>query len=276
MNAHPDAMQPALPRSYLFVPGNRPERFDKASASGADAVIVDLEDAVPPDQKGTARAAVAGWLSADRPVVLRINAAGTPWFDADLALCRDHANGIAGIMLSKAERVDDLARLEGLAPLLPLIESALGFDNLRAICGTPGVQRLCFGSIDFQLDLGIPGEGEALLYFRSQLVLMSRLAGLAAPVDGVTANVSDVELARGDALRARQLGFGAKLCIHPRQVEPVNAAFGPSAGELAWARRVIVAGRDAAGAAVSLDGVMVDRPVMLQAQALLQRAGEIS
>ena len=269
-------MSTVLPRSYLFVPGNRPERFDKALASGADAVIVDLEDAVPPDQKDTARMTVAGWLSPEKPVVLRINAAGTPWFDADLALCRDPANGIAGIMLSKAERVEDLARLDGTAPLLPLIESALGFDNLRAICSAPGVHRLCFGSIDFQHDLGIPGEGDALLYFRSQLVLMSRLAGLAAPVDGVTANLSAVELARSDALRARQLGFGSKLCIHPHQVELVNAAFGPSADELAWARRVIVAARDAAGAAVSLDGVMVDRPVVLQAQALLQRAGEIS
>ena len=264
-------MHTTPPRSYLFVPGNRPERFDKALASGADAVIVDLEDAVPPDQKDEARATVAAWLSAGKPVVLRINAAGTPWFADDVALCR--GAGVAAVMLSKAERVEDLAQIGPAVPLLPLIESALGFDNLRAISRAPGVARLCFGSIDFQLDLGIPAEGEALLYFRSQLVLMSRLAGLAPPVDGVTPSVSTLEPVSSDAQRARQLGFGAKLCIHPRQVEAVNASFGPTDDEIAWARRVIDAAHAVGGAALSVDGAMVDRPVVLRAEALLKRAG---
>ena len=140
-------------RSYLFVPGNRPERFDKALASGADAVIVDLEDAVPADQKDAARALVAAWLSAARPVVVRINAADTPWFNADVALCGQA--GVAAVMLSKSERVEDLAAIGNGLPLIPLIESAAGFDALRAIAAAPNVQRLAFGAIDFQLDLNL-------------------------------------------------------------------------------------------------------------------------
>lgn len=150
-----------IARSWLFVPGNRPERFDKACAAGADAVIVDLEDAVPPDEKDAARAALAGWLRPERPVVVRINGADSAWFEGDLALCAQ--SGLAGIMLPKAERCAELERLGALAPttpLLPLIETAAGFANAEALARGPGVRRLIFGSIDFQLDLGIAGDGE--------------------------------------------------------------------------------------------------------------------
>src|SRR5690349_18917523 len=137
------------PRSYLFVPANRPEMFDKACRAGADAVIVDLEDAVPFADKAAARRALAGWLSAQQPVLVRINGADTEWFADDLALCG--APGAQGIILSKAEQVDDIATVKnaGAAAILPLVESAAGFDNLRGIAGAPGVERLLFGSIDF-------------------------------------------------------------------------------------------------------------------------------
>ena len=157
----------ALPRSYLFVPGNRPERFDKALTSGADAVIVDLEDAVPPQEKDAARATVRAWLNASKPVVLRINAINTPWFQHDLALCR--LPGVAAVMPAKAERAEDLALLGGSVPLIPLIESAAGFGQLRAIAAVPGVQRLAFGAIDFQLDLQMQAHYGELIHFRSQL-----------------------------------------------------------------------------------------------------------
>lgn len=258
-----------LPRSYLFVPGNRPERFDKACAAGADAVIVDLEDAVPFADKAAAREAVAAWLSAEKPVLVRINGADTDWFGADLALCR--MPGVAGVVLPKAEQAGDIARLRaaGATAVLPLIESAAGIDHLRAISAARGVQRLMFGSIDFQLDLGIPGEREELLFFRSQLVLASRLAGLAAPVDGVSTALDDAERLADDARHARQMGFGAKLCIHPKQVDAVNRCFTPGAHELAWAGRVLEAAARADGAAVALDGKMIDRPVILRAQAIV-------
>ncbi|HTT09363.1 MAG TPA: CoA ester lyase [Burkholderiaceae bacterium] len=259
-----------LPRTYLFVPGNRPERFDKALATGADAVIVDLEDAVPPEGKMEARAAVARWLAPQRPVVVRINAPGTLWFAEDIALCA--LAGVAAVMVPKAEQVADLHRIATVAvdrPMLPLVETAAGFDNARTLARAEGVQRLVFGSIDFQLDLGMQGGDDELLPFRSQLVLVSRLAGLAPPVDGVTAAIDDAELLARDTARARRLGFGAKLCIHPRQVETVKRGFMATQQELAWARRVLEAAARAHGAAVQLDGGMVDRPVILRAQAIV-------
>jgi citrate lyase subunit beta / citryl-CoA lyase len=259
-----------LPRSYLFVPADRPERIAKALASGADAVIVDLEDAVAPSAKEAARDALRDWLAhAGSRVVVRINGVDTPWFDADRTLC-ESAN-IAAVMLPKAERAGDLAF--GGKPMLPLVETAAGIDALREIARAPHVERIVFGSIDFQLDLGIDGEGEELLLFRSQIVLASRLAGIAPPVDGVCTAIDDAEQLRAEALRARRLGFGAKLCIHPKQVETVNRAFSPSDDDVAWARRVLEAAEQAGGAAVAVDGKMVDRPVIQRAQALLRQAG---
>jgi len=259
------------PRSYLFVPGNRPDRFEKALASGADAVIVDLEDAVPPESKAEARTAVARWLAPEHPVVIRINGADTPWFAEDVALCA--LAGVAGVMVPKAERVADLQSIATVAverAVLPLVETAAGFENLRALARADGVQRLVFGSIDFQLDLGILDD--ELTAFRSQLVLVSRLANLVAPVDGVCTAIDDTEQLQRDTTRARRLGFGAKLCIHPRQVESVNQGFVPSADEVAWARRVLAAAAQAGGAAVALDGRMIDRPVILRAQAIVDEA----
>jgi len=263
-------------RSYLFVPADRPERFGKALHCGADAVIVDLEDAVAPMSKDTARASLAAWLSspAASPVLLRLNAPDTPWFEDDLRVAG--APAVHGIVLPKAERADDIAHLHGLwpdRPLLPLVETAAGFEALRAVAAAPGVQRLLFGSIDFQADLCIEGDDDALLFFRSRIVLVSRLAGLAPPVDGVTTDLQDLGATVRDTARARRLGFGAKLCIHPRQVDAVNQGFTPSDAECDWARRVIAAAQAGGGAAVAVDGKMVDAPVMLRARSLLARAG---
>jgi citrate lyase subunit beta/citryl-CoA lyase len=182
--------------------------------------------------------------------------------------------GVAGIVLPKAEREADLAALAaaGAPAILPLVESALGLWHCAALARMPRVQRLVFGSIDFSLDLGISEGHEQLLYARSQLVLASRVAGIAAPVDGVTTSIDDPDSVRADTLRARALGFGAKLCIHPKQVGAVNAAFAPTSAELAWAGRVMAAAAQANGGAVALDGKMVDRPVVLAAQRMLDEA----
>ena len=260
-------------RSYLFVPGNRPERFERACSAGADAVIVDLEDAVPPDQKTEAREALAKWLSPARPVCVRVNAPGTHWHADDLALCA--LPGVAAIVLPKAEALDDTVLslcAGGARALLPLVETAAGFDSVRLLARAPGVQRLLFGSIDFQVDLGIDGEGDELLYFRSRLVLESRLAGIQPPVDGVCTEIDDPEMLQADTLRARRQGFGGKLCIHPRQVPLVNAAFSPSAQDVAWAERVLAFAERAGGAAVAVDGRMVDRPVILKAERIVREA----
>ena len=262
-------------RSYLFVPGTRPDRFPKAAASGADAVIIDLEDAVPPPEKSKARAAVEAWVNPAQPVVLRINGVETDWFRDDVTCCR--MPGIRAVMLPKTESVEHLRRVEELLgsaiPILPLIETARGFWNALEIARDRAVQRLIFGSIDFQVDVGIPGEQEELLYFRSQLVLLSRLAGIQAPVDGINTQIDDTQQLRADALRARRLGFSGKLCIHPKQIPVVNECFTPTADEVAWALRVVEAATAAKGAAVAVDGRMVDRPVVLKAQRILEGAG---
>lgn len=256
-----------VPRSYLFVPGDRTERLAKARASGADAVVVDLEDAVAPRNKLAARAVVADALDAAHPIVLRINGADTDWF-ADDARLAAHP-GVATVMLPKAS-VDAVAALRAACdkPVLALVETAAGMANLPALAAA-GIARLAFGSIDFQLDLDIADDDMALLPFRMQLVLASRLANLPPPVDGVTTSFDDAACIGEDARRARALGFGGKLCIHPKQVAIVNAAFSPTAAELQWAQRVVDAAAAADGAAVAVDGKMVDAPVLARARRLL-------
>jgi citrate lyase subunit beta/citryl-CoA lyase len=261
-------------RSYLFVPATRPDRIAKALASGADAVIVDLEDAVPPAEKDAARDASSRELPKLPPVFVRVNGPETEWFEADLALCASCA--VRGVVVPKAEAADHLERVAACLPagaaVLPLIETARGFANLQALCAAPRVQRLVFGSIDFQFDLGISGERDELLYFRSGLVLASRLAGIQAPVDGVSVEIDDAQRVRDDVLYGKRLGFGGKLCIHPRQVATVNACYYPSEEEAAWAKRVLAAATAAGGAAVAVDGKMVDRPVILRAEEIVRAA----
>ncbi|AKM32338.1 aldolase [Pandoraea faecigallinarum] len=267
--------------SWLFVPGNRPERFDKACACGAHAVILDLEDAVPPAEKHTAREHVLAWIRARAeatsvtgrvPVYVRINAVSTEWFEEDLAAL-SCLPGLDGLIVPKTEdaaTLDKAAR--GATPslrLVPLIETAKAFAALREIASAPRVERLMFGTIDFQLDIGIEGDGDELLYFRSQLTLVSRIAGIAAPVDGVTTALDDAALVEASARRARALGFRGKLCIHPRQIAPVHAAFAWRGDEIEWATRVIAAASASGGAAVALDGKMIDAPVIAKANEIL-------
>ena len=265
-----------MSRAWLFVPADRPERFDKALASGADRVIVDLEDAVAPAARPAARAALAAWLaSTPARVALRLNAADTADFEADLPLLRHAA--VHTVVLPKAEEVVVLARLHALRPdaaLVPLVESAAGLAAARALAAMRGVERLAFGHIDFQVDLGLRGAHEdELLPWRCELVLASRLARIAAPLDGVTTDFDDPAVLQADVLRAVRLGFGGKLCIHPRQVAAVRAGFAPTAEQVAWAQRVLQAAAAAGGGAVALDGRMVDKPVVLRAEAILRDAG---
>jgi citrate lyase subunit beta/citryl-CoA lyase len=261
-----------LQRSLLFVPGHRADRFDKALAAGASAVIIDLEDAVAPPDKDAARATLQAWLRPEHAVIVRINSADTPWFERDLALCG--APGVAGVMLPKAESAETLAKVRaaGARGLLPLVESATGIAILDAIARAPGVWRLAFGSIDLQVDLGLKDATEdELLPFRLQLVLASRLAGIAAPVDSVSTETVDMAWVRAEAERALRAGFGGKLCIHPAQLAAVHAGFAPSPGQLSWARRVVEGSDQAGGQVFSLDGEMVDAPVVALARRVIVR-----
>lgn len=254
----------------LFVPADRPERFGKAAASGADAVILDLEDAVEPEAKDRAHAALNTSFTS-RPVLIRINARETRWHLDDLAAVARLAP--AGVMLPKAEHPRDLdevaAALAPSIPIVALVESAAGLAQARAIAAHPAVARLAFGSVDFCADLGCAHTREALAAARFELVLASRLAGLAAPLDGVTTALDDPGAATDDARHARSLGFGGKLAIHPRQIAPIREGFCPDAAEIVWAEKVLAV---AGVGAVAVDGAMVDEPVRIRARALLALA----
>ena len=266
-----------VPRSYLFVPGHRPERFAKALASGADAVILDLEDAVDIEHKAAAREQVSQFVLATdaalrQRLVVRINDEATPWFQADLA----HMGQCPGItlMLPKAERADSIPAVRGAcagSAVLALIETARGVLAAERLAQCEGVARLAFGTIDFALDLDLCGDPIGLDTAGNLLALASRAAGLPPPVAGVTADIGDEQRLLADFARARALGFGAKMCIHPKQVAPIHRALQPTAAQLDWARRVLAVA-DLAQGAVQLDGRMVDRPVIEQARRLLARA----
>lgn len=262
------------PRSLLFVPGDRPERFAKAASSGADAVIIDLEDSVPAAHKARARAHVVDWL-ASNPVYVRVGAAGTADFDADLAMLAG-TRAPAAVVLPKAESPDQVeqvaARVGRDVPVIALVESAAGLMRAAAIVDHRSVGQLAFGNLDFAADCGITVRGPdelELLATRSHLVWVSRAAGLPGPIDGVTADVTDDTAVEHDTTRAARLGFTGKLCVHPRQVDVVHRALRPSAQEIAWAERVLDSVSE--GVAV-VDGSMVDRPVLLRAQWIRARA----
>ncbi|MBI5276474.1 MAG: CoA ester lyase [Burkholderiales bacterium] len=266
-------------RSFLFVPGDRPERLPKALASAAHAVIVDLEDAVAPGDKPRARAALA-MACASLPaqqvarLLVRINAADTPWHAEDLALLRELGpHGLAGVVVPKADSASVIsAAVEAAdAPVLALIESAAGLHAAAAVASAPGVARLAFGHLDFQADIGMQcGEDERELdAARLAIAVASRVAGLPKPVDGVTAAIDDEARLTADVARSRRFGFGAKLCIHPKQLDAVHEGLGPTQAERDWARRVLeAADRNPAGA-FRLDGQMVDAPVLLRARSYL-------
>lgn len=264
-----------LARSFLFVPGNRPERFEKAWNSGADVVILDLEDAVPCEQKQMALESVISWLSPDHPVYVRVNGPETEWFSRDIAYLLKP--GVAGVVLPKVEDkgqiVQLVERLPEHLPVIPAIETALGVWNVMDIAKGPQVSRIAFGSVDFQLDTGIRGEGDALLYTRSKLVLASRIAGILPPVDGVTTALDDMALLQSDVHRARDLGFGGKLCIHPKQIADVNKGFMPTEQEVTWARAILIAIKEMGEGAIRLNGQLVDRPVIDRAKKMVELVG---
>lgn len=261
------------PVAPLFVPASRPDRFGKADTSGTDAVILDLEDAVVVADKERARDAVfAGSCKLSSPTIVRINAAGTPWHEADLDAVR-RLEGIC-IMLPKAENRQDIVNLKSRlgrdVPVIALVETALGLSRLPDILTADNVVMAAFGSVDFSLDLGCAHDRLPLLAARSELVWRSRAAGHAAPLDGVTTDLSDSTATQEDARHAAELGFGGKMAVHPNQVKPILRSFLPDAAQIEWARKVLSVA--STGEALKVDGEMVDRPVLERARKILGRA----
>ncbi|MPY98076.1 MAG: CoA ester lyase [Actinophytocola sp.] len=262
----------AAARSLLFVPAARPQRFAKAAASGADMVIVDLEDAVPPERKAAARGDTVDWLTGDGRAAVRVNPADSEHHAEDVAALVG-LPGLTAVVLPMADSVRALTELwERLGPgvaLIAQIETAAGLVRAVDIAGAPGVVRLAFGHLDFAVDIDASPEPESMAWARSSLVVASRAAGLAGPVDSVTTDLDDERATRRDAGCARSLGFTGKLCIHPRQVAAVNEAMSPTAEQIAWAERVLATGR---GGAVRVGGQMVDAPVVARAERIMARA----
>lgn len=259
-------------RSFLFVPGDQPARFDKAVDSGADLVVIDLEDAVAGDRKDSARASAVEWLSRGGRACVRINDPSSPLCSTDLDALAD-VPGLVAVMLPKADSPESstVAVERAGVPVIALIESAVGMVRVHDIARTPGVARLAFGHLDYALDLGADPGWSTMLHARSSLVLASRAAELPGPVDGVTTALDDSEVLDGDLRRAKETGFTAKLLVHPKQVPVTHAAFRPDEEAIRWARRVVESVDGSSAARV--DGHMVDAPVLARAKAILQRAG---
>ena len=268
-----------MTRTSLYVPGDAPERFDKALASGADEVICDLEDAVAEEAKQAAREAVAGWLRANpgAPAWVRVNNRPDLLGD-DAAMVRSLvAGGIgpAGVVVPKADP-DACATDFGGCPVMALIESAMGVLKVYEVASVPGVVRLALGEADLAADLGMmpSPDGREMWPIRTRVVVASSGAGLIAPCGPVFTDLDDTEGLATTSESLRRLGFGGRSVIHPTQVAAVNAAFTPTEDEVAHAEAVMAemeASADGGRGVAVLDGKFIDAAVIRQARSVLAR-----
>jgi citrate lyase subunit beta/citryl-CoA lyase len=281
-------------RTALFVPGNRPDRVDKAVSTAADVVIIDLEDAVPYSQKKETRPVVREKILdyQERPVFVRVNALDTEFFEEDLNAVV--VEGLACIIVPKVEAAAQIQAInqgllkiegnKGLRPgsvsIIPLIESALAVENVfQIVSQKTDPQRLftvAFGAADFALDMGfeITKTGEELLYARARIAVACRAAGVEPPLDTpFMIDLKDREALEADIKRGRQLGFQGKLCIHPNQVDICNRLFSPTKGDIEYAQKVIQVfdAAEADGtAAIQLEGKFIDYPVVERCRRILK------
>jgi len=279
----------AAHRTYLFAPANHPRKVEKVFDARADAVILDLEDAVANAHKVAARAAVVEAMQRVRPCrgYVRVNALDTPYCYEDLTSVV--GPWLDGVVVPKVESAGDLQTVDwlltqlearhgmppGTVDLVPLVETARGIHRLDEICASgTRVRRLAFGAGDYQLDMNLewtPDEG-ALDDPRARLARASRAHGLEPPIDTVVIHIRDFDRLKRSALRAREFGFQGKLCIHPTQIDLCNEVFTPSAEEVAHARRVVAAFEAAeadGSAAIALDGFFIDYPIVYRARRVL-------
>lgn len=267
--------------TMLFVPGDRPERFVKAHQSGAHLIIIDLEDAVAPENKAIALEETLAALTTESEslpggrltALVRIDGNHSALqLTALRKVAETPGNGLLGVMVPKAESAKQMTTAIDALPaglgIIALVESARGLINAFEIASVAGVTRLGFGAVDFGVDVDASHE-RVLDYARAQIVVASRAAGVASPVDSPSLNIKETDIVSTEALRALEFGFGGKLCIHPAQVDFVHTSFAPTAEEIAWAHKVI----GLEGGAAQLDGVMIDKPVVDRAKRILARSG---
>ncbi len=287
-------------RSALFVPGNRPDRVDKAVATAADMIIIDLEDAVPAADKIAVRSVVKEKIDQyrNRKLMVRVNDLDTGLTEGDLNIIV--RTGLDMVMLPKVQRAGDVRHMAdlmlsaekaaGIDPgslgLVALVETALGVENAFDIAGAqtdiPRLQTLAFGAADFSLDMDIQisKTGEELAFPRARIALGCRAGGIDQPLDTpFMIDLKDPEAFETDVQRGKNLGFGGKLCIHPNQVDVCNRIFAPSEKEIVFSGRVVKAFEtaEAAGqAAIQVDGKFIDYPVVARARKILKIAERIN
>lgn len=258
-------------RSLLFVPGSRPDRFDRAAMAGADAVCIDLEDAVAPDGKDTARAAAVAAL--DGRFGVRVNAVGSPDGEADLeALAGATADFV---MIPKVASPDEIAAVRAAtsAPLWPIIESAAGLHAAWEIAVAPGVAGILFGGADYAADLGCTMEWEPLFHARGVLAPACARAGIEL-LDVPHLDIADEADLIASTRRIKAMGFTGRACIHPTQIGAVHGVFTPTGTEVARARRVLEAFEASGGGAALLDGKLIEKPLVRAARRILDHAGD--
>ena len=280
-------------RSLLFAPGNHARRVAKALTLPADGVILDLEDAVAIAEKRATRGVVVQTFAMPRHgrLYVRVNALTTEWCHGDITAIVQP--GLDGIILPKVEDADHLKTVDWLIAaleqerglprggidLIPIIETALGISNIDRIARSDArTKRVAFGAGDFTLDTGMTWSRDELelLPHRSACVIASRAAGLEPPMDTVWADLRDAEGFVRSAERAAALGFQGKMCIHPDQVGPTNAAFTPDEATLAQASRIVAAFDEAEAqglASIQLDGQFIDYPIVQRARRVLAQGG---
>ncbi|RKO67261.1 HpcH/HpaI aldolase/citrate lyase family protein [Desulfofundulus salinus] len=276
-------------RSFLFAPASDLRKVDKALSLDADAVILDLEDAVAVSEKVRARSLVLDVLgrTSREGIYVRVNGVNTRWIVGDLMAVV--GGRPAGIMLPKAEDAEEVRRVDwligqlereyglptGEMELIPLVETARGVMNAYEVATScPRVKRLAFGAVDYTLDIctSLTGQGTEIFYARSHLVVASRAAGIEGPIDTVYPNIKDEEGLAEECRLVRSLGFAGKLVIHPAQLGPVNEIFSPTPREIDYAAKVAQAFAQAEAegiAAVQLEGKFIDYPVAAWARRTL-------
>jgi citrate lyase subunit beta / citryl-CoA lyase len=267
---------------YLFVPGNSERKMKRAINIEADAIIIDLEDAVVAGEKEIARQLVYSVLNGEvknncnTKIYLRINSIKTPWFFDDIDMVKN-LNRLDGIMIPKSEGKTSITLAAELInrdlEIIPLIETAAGVMNIEAVLTShKSVRKVAFGSVDFALDLGVDWseDGTERTYAMSKIVLASRALGADSPIDAVFPVIDNKESFISDTIKGKQTGFYGKMVIHPRQIEWVKEVYIPNAKQIEWSTKVINVYEAAENAgAINLDGKLIDRPVYLLAKRLL-------
>ena len=274
-----------LLRSLLFVPGTHPDRFARAFASGADAVVLDLEDSVEASRKAEAREHIGKFVAGLGPdtraaVLVRVNAPGSNWIDDDADWLRGIGPFVDAVVLPKVEisaAIDGVADATPDHRVIPLIETARGVLDAGQILNTNAeIPAVLFGAEDLTAELGIPRTlgGDEILFARAQVVLAAATIG-ADPIDAVWVHLTDNDGLRKDAERAKALGFRGKMAIHPDQIPIINEVFSPTAAEVATARKLVEADDEARANGVGvfrLNDEMVDAPIIRRARKILELA----